>query len=107
MNRLCFVVGLFLVAALPASSLADAFDYYTNPVISRVAGRDGVQEIKQLTPALIADNDGVIPDASAAFLVVYTNDSRYCKMLVRTAFRKVNADRKIPMLLIEHPPWWL
>jgi hypothetical protein len=42
-----------------------------------------------------------LPDASAAFIVVYTNDSRYSKLLVRTAFRKVSADRKIPMLLIE------
>jgi hypothetical protein len=101
MNRLSLVTGIFLVAALPASSFADAFDYYTNPVISRIAGKDGVQEIKQLTSALIADNDRVLPDASAAFIVVYTNDSRYCKLLVRTAFRKVSADRKIPMLLIE------
>lgn len=101
MNRISVCASCFLAIAFPIPLLADAFDYYTNPVISRVAGKDGVQEIKQLTSALIADNDRVLPEATAAFIVVYTNDGRYAKLLVRTAFRKVDADHKIPMLLIE------
>jgi hypothetical protein len=101
MRCLILLAGVVLTAAVPLPLFADAFDNYINPVISRVAGKDGVQEIKQLTPALIADNDRVIPEATAALIVVYTNDSRYSKLLVRSAFRKVDADRKIPMLLID------
>jgi len=101
MHRLFFLAGSVLMAAIPQQLRSEAFDYYINPVISRVAGKEGVQEIKQLTPALIADNDRVIPEASAALIVIYTNDSRYSKLLVRSAFRKVDADHKVPMLLIE------
>ncbi|MFL5242484.1 MAG: hypothetical protein ACJ8FY_10285 [Gemmataceae bacterium] len=101
MRCLILLAGVVLTAAVPLPLLADAFDNYTNPVIARVAGKEGVQEIKQLTPALIADNDRVIPEAAAALIVVHTNDSRYSKLLVRSAFRKVDADRKIPMLLID------
>src|SRR5258708_18622778 len=101
MHCLFFLAGAVLMAAIPQQLRAEAFDYYINPVISRVAGKEGVQEIKQLTPALIADNDRVIPEASAALIVIYTNDSRYSKLLVRSAFRKVDADHKVPMLLIE------
>src|SRR5260221_14757343 len=82
MHRLFFLTGAVLIAAIPQQLCAEAFDYYINPVISRVAGKEGVQEVKQLTPALIADNDRVIPEASAALIVVCTNDSRYSKLMV-------------------------
>src|SRR5258708_19784853 len=96
MHRLFFLAGAVLMAAIPQQLRAEAFDYYINPVISRVAGKEGVQEIKQLTPALIADNDRVIPEASAALIVIYTNDTRYSKLLVRSPFRNATPTLKFP-----------
>jgi hypothetical protein len=80
---------------------ADLFDYYTNPVLSRLVETKDVQEIKQLTPSLIAENDRVLPRTASAFLVVKTNGGRYAKLLVQVARQKVDADRSIPMLLID------
>jgi hypothetical protein len=82
-------------------SRADSFDNYTNLVLKKVADADGVKEIKQLTPVLMAENENVLPKTDAAFVVVYTNESRYSKLLVRSGFRKIDAERKIPMLFIE------
>lgn len=92
----------FLAAFLFASTLrADSFDNYTNPILSNVPEAKGIQEIKQLTPMLIADHDQVISDVNAAFLVVRTNENRWSKLLVLTARRKFDADNSVPILLID------
>src|SRR6266705_831556 len=90
-----------ILLVLPNYSRADSFDNYTNLVLKKVAEADGVKEIKELTPVLMSENENVLPKTDAAFIVVYTNDSRYSKMLVRSGFRKIDAERKIPMLFIE------
>ena len=61
----------------------------------------GVKEVKQLTPALIADNDRVLPGVTSAFVVVRTNDNRFAKLLVQPARQKVDADRQVPILMID------
>jgi hypothetical protein len=97
----CFVVmaaGLALVSPLRA---ADEFDYYTNPVLARLVEVKDTREIKQLTQSMIVENDRVLPRASAAFLVVRTNQGRYAKLLVQVARQKVEGQRSIPMLLVD------
>jgi hypothetical protein len=84
-----------------SSSRADAFDNYTNPILAKVPGAPGVQEIKQLTPDLIADNDRMLPGVSAAFLVVKTNDGRWSKLLVQSARHKVDDKRSLPILVVD------
>jgi hypothetical protein len=99
-RRLVFLLAAAAVA-LPQIAQADAFDYYTNPILRKVPAAEGVKEIKQLTPALIADNDRVLPDIAPAFLVVQTNQGRYSKLLVQAARQKVSAERVVPILVIE------
>jgi hypothetical protein len=93
-------LGVFLLF-LPNNACADSFDNYTNLVLKKVADADGVKEIKQLTPVLMSENENVLPKTDAAFIVVYTNENRFSKLLVRSGFRKIDAERKIPMLFIE------
>jgi hypothetical protein len=87
-----------LVIVLPLR--ADAFDRYINPVLANAPGTKGVEELKQLTPGLIADNDRLFPDAPGALIVVKTNGGRYSKLLVQAARQKVG-ERQFPILLIE------
>jgi hypothetical protein len=102
MTRRFFSIALLLLPfSLTSHARADAFDNYTNAILKKVAEADGVKEIKQLTPVLMAENDNVLLKTDAAFIVVYTNDLHYSKLLVRSGFRKVDAERKIPMLSIE------
>jgi hypothetical protein len=95
----------FLLAAaglgLPQAGRADALDYYTNPILRKVPAAEGTKEVKQLTPSLIADNDRVLPDIAPAFLVLQTNQGRYCKLLVQAARQKIGAERVVPILVIE------
>lgn len=93
---------LVTCALLIAPALrADSFDNYTNPILANVPESKLVKEIKQLTPALIADNDQVINDVTGAFLVVRTNENRWSKLLVAIARRKVDADNSVPIALID------
>src|SRR5262245_61968446 len=98
--RQVLAIGLALGLA-PGASAADAFEGYTNPILAKVPGAEGVQELKQLTPSLLADHDRVLAGTSAAFLVVKTNDGRWSKLLVQSARQKLDDKRSLPILLIE------
>lgn len=91
---------LSVLIAVPFAK-ADAFDQYINPILAKVPQAKGVQEIKQLTPDLIADHDQVLSDVTAAFIVVQTNENRWSKLLVQAARRKLDNDRSVPILLID------
>jgi hypothetical protein len=89
-----------LIYTCPARP-AEVFDYYTNPVLARLFETKEAQEIKQLTPSLIAENDRVLPRTASCFLVVKTNGGRYAKLLVQVARQKIDAERSLPMLLVD------
>src|SRR5262249_29530985 len=95
-----FLLSLFLCASVLSSARADAFDNYTNPILAKVPGAAGVQEVKKLTPDQIAENDRVLSGTSAALIVVKTNDGRWAKLLVETARQKINDKRSLPILVI-------
>jgi hypothetical protein len=80
---------------------ADVFEYYTTPVLARAIESKETREVKQLTTSLIVENDRILPQTTAAFLVVRTNQGRYAKLLVQVARQKVDAERTVPMLLID------
>jgi hypothetical protein len=101
LRRLLVTAGLFLAAG-PALG-ADPFDYYTNAVLAK-AVRDGkLKELAEVAAEVIADNGRVLPNSTAAFVVVQTNDGRLSKLLVQAARQKVPGDKggQIPLLLIE------
>jgi hypothetical protein len=100
MSRLVLALPVCLLLPVPAVR-ADHFDRYTNPVLAKVPSAAGVKELKQLTPDLLTDNDRVLPDASAALVVVRTNGDRFAKLLVAPARRKVGDTESVPILLIE------
>jgi hypothetical protein len=98
--RLAVLTALTALAA-PQALRADAFDLYTNPILSRAPGAEGVEEAKQLTFAQLTEHGGVLPNVSGTFLVVKTNGGRFSKLLVQGARQKVGRDKSIPMLLID------
>src|SRR5579884_1856718 len=101
MRRL-LMAALTLAVLPPALRAADAFDHYTNPILRKVPSAAGVREVKQLTPAVITDNLGVLPGSQGAFLVVMTNDGRRGKLLIQAARQKIGMDKPpVPILLIE------
>jgi hypothetical protein len=98
-RRLFLPLLVLLLAAAPARP-ADVFDRYTNPVLAKAAAAPGVKEIRQLTPSLIADAEGVLPDRAGALVVVRTNEGRSSKLIVQSARQKVK-DKAVPILLID------
>jgi hypothetical protein len=98
-RRLAALLAVALLA-LPRPARADAFDRYLNPILGKVPTAEGVQEVKQLTPALLADHEGVLGDTGGVFLVVTTNEGRRSKLLVQPARQKVDAEHRVPILLI-------
>lgn len=94
-----FLAPVMLLAAVPAL-FADSFDRYTNLVLAKAAGAPGVKEINQLTPSLIADGDGVLPDHGGALVIIKTNEGRFSKLIVQSARQKIKTTA-VPILLID------
>jgi hypothetical protein len=101
MARWFVSLAALALPALPSPLWADAFDHYTNPVLSKAPDAAGVKPIKRLTPALIAAHDRVLPGTTAALLVVRTNEGRFAKLLVQDARQKTMAGGLVPILLVE------
>jgi hypothetical protein len=91
-------IALFAANGSPA---AEPFDYYVSPALARLIEAKDTKEIKKLTPSLMIDNDRVLPHTRSAFLVVKTNEGRYAKLLAQPARQKIDAERTLPMLLID------
>jgi hypothetical protein len=91
--------GVSLILAGPAR--ADVFDYYTNPVLGRLTGAEGTQEVKELPQRLLLQHDRVLANLPGSFLVVKTNAGRNAKLLAQVARQRVDAERFLPMLLVE------
>jgi hypothetical protein len=97
--RLVVVVLGCLALARPVQ--ADAFDLYTNRVLTKLVESKNVKEVKQLPTNSLIDHDRVLPGIPSAFLVVKTNGGRHAKLLVQAGKQKVDAGRALPILLIE------
>lgn len=82
------------------NSSAQQFDDYLNKLLTNIDKEPGVKKIEKLTPDEITDYDSVIPRANAAFIVVKTNEGRYCKLLVQSARQKINDEKSVPILYI-------
>ncbi len=93
-------VALLLLASAPAR--ADQFDHYTNPILARLIETDHVKEIKLLTPDLITDNDRVLGNITAAFVIVQTGEGSHSKLLVQSARQKLaDEGAYLPTLRVE------
>lgn len=100
MYRFLMAIFACLCWTLPGRA-AEVFDYYVSPVLARAIEAKETKEIKQLTTAKIVENDRVLPHTRAAFLVVKTNQGRYAKLLVQAARQKIDAEKTVPMLLVD------
>ncbi len=94
---LLFGVASALLFTTPAH--ADQFDRYNNPLLGKLAESACVQEIKQLTPQLLAEHSK-LTDSGGAILVVKTNGGSNAKLVVQEA-RQRAGEATVPMLLIE------
>jgi hypothetical protein len=99
-------LALTCVLCFAAQVRADAFDNYTNPVLAKVPEAAEAKAITELTPEIILDNDQILPNVKAAFIVVLTNDNRWAKLLVTAARQKIpgppgTEPTVVPILRIE------
>lgn len=93
-------LALLAAAVLHGPARADAFDHYVNAALEKLTEGKNAKELKQLTPALIAQHDDVLPGSTSAFLVVKTNGNRYAKLLVQAGKQKVDDETALPILLV-------
>ncbi len=95
-------LALLLCLAAVRPVRADVFDHYLNPVLAKALSNEHVKEVKELTPDQIGENDRVLQNIPAAFVIVRTNENRLAKLLLQAGRQKVvGTDRYLPMLLIE------
>ena len=88
--------------ALAAAARADGFDNYTNPILAKAVGGPDVKECKQLTSEELLNHDRVVPGVEDAFVIVKTNEGRYCKLEVEGGARqKITDDRSLPIAVVQ------
>jgi hypothetical protein len=80
---------------------ADGFDHYLNATLAKATESADVRELKRLSAKEILDNNRVIPGVPAAVLIVRTNEGRWAKLAVQSARQKIDAEKSLPMLLID------
>src|SRR5262245_44623631 len=80
---------------------ADSFDNYVNPHLSKIAETNSAEKITQLTPDLMIEHTRVLPGVNGTLVVVKTNEGRWAKLLVQPARHKIDADKSVPIALIE------
>jgi len=94
-------LALVAMAPLPAAR-PDVFEHYNNPVLVKMVDTNHVKEVGELTPDLILDHDRILPGTPGAFVVVKTNEGRYAKLVVQSARQKLDGNRFLSTLRIEH-----
>jgi hypothetical protein len=99
----CLVVVALATWTLssPPTARADDFDYYDNTLLSKVPEFAGAKRITELTADLLVKHRDVLQNTNALFVVLRTNEGRYCKMLVQPARQRIGENKSVPILLIE------
>jgi hypothetical protein len=103
MPRLHLYILVSLSTALLVSpARGDQFEHYINPILANaIETSENVKEVKQLTSDEIFQASQTLPDSAATFLIVLTNERRYCKLLVTPARQRVGMNEQVPMLLVD------
>jgi hypothetical protein len=103
MCRRFALLAVLPLFACPSLVRADVFDNYINTLLEKVPEAAEAKQIKQLTPELIIEHNKIIPDGTAAMIVVQTNEGRMAKLLVQAARKRLNDENKtlVSILLIE------
>ena len=96
--KLCTAALMFV---LPPSARADSFDNYFNPLLSKIAETKSAEKVTQLTPDAMIDHSRVLPGITGTFVVVKTNEGRWARLLVQPARHKIDAEKSVPIALIE------
>src|SRR5205823_3981278 len=97
MSRSSLGTALAALLVVPAVARADAFDNYTNPILGKAPDSKLALPVKKLTPAMMVEHGRALPGATAAMVVVRTNDGRFAKLLLRPAAQKITADETVPI----------
>jgi hypothetical protein len=84
-----------------AQARADEFDNYDNTLLAKVPEFEGAKKIAELTPDLLVKYRDVLPNTNALFVVLRTNEGRWCKLLVQPARQKISESKSVPILLVE------
>ncbi|MBI1830933.1 MAG: hypothetical protein HYR84_05715 [Planctomycetes bacterium] len=95
--RFSFLVVLILV---PTVAYADPFDHYFNKLLAKMPEMKSVEKVAKVTPDMMVDNRP-LTGIAATFIVVKTNDGRYAKVLIQSAWQKVSDKEKPPIIILE------
>ena len=87
--------------ALAGRGRADAFDYYTNPLLNKAEVADVVKEMKQVTADDLLNNDRVLTGVDGAILIVKTSGGRNAKLVAHPARQKTDMTHSVETVLID------
>lgn len=100
LHRLLAVI-LAAIALAPTLVCADTFDHYFNKLLAKIPEAKTVEKVAKLTPKVMIKHNRALPDVTATFIVVKTNDNRYAKLLVRPAEQVISEKETRPIIVLD------
>ncbi len=91
---------LCLLTVVVAPTRADVFDRYTNPILGKAPGADGVVEIPKLTPEFVSKHSKLLGESGNILLIVKGNAGLNSKLAVQFAQQRAG-DGAVPIALVD------
>jgi hypothetical protein len=92
--------GILLILVAAPVARADLFDDMTNKDIVRIVSTDAAKPMAEVTANQLSTFNGLVPQSSAAILLIRTRDGRYAKLQVQAGLQNVSGVKQ-PVLFIE------
>ncbi len=95
---------LLLLAVLAFSRpgfAQDSFDLLNRPELAKLAASDSFAPVESLTIKQLAEADGRLSGTTGTLLIAKTNQGRWARILISQARQKVDAEKSVPILLVE------
>jgi len=92
--------GALAVLLVPTLVHADPFDHYFNKLLAKMPEMKSVEKVAKVTSEMMIDHRPLAGIAST-FIVVKTNDDRFAKLLIQSAWQKVSDKQKPPIIIID------
>lgn len=96
------VMALLTFGAFSRSGMAqDAFDLLPRPELAKMSATDSFAPVDELSIKQLAEADGHLAGTTGTLLIAKTNQGRWARILISQARQKIDAEKSVPILLVE------
>lgn len=85
----------------PTSQAQEPFDLLLRPELAKLSASDSFSPLDELSTKQLTEADGRLAGTTGTLLIAKTNQGRWARILVSQARQKIDAEKSVPILLVE------